>query len=279
MAAVMDIAREQTRARYPDEEGYVERDGVKVFWERYGDAATTFLLFPTSPISHSRLWKAQIPYLARRYRVLTFDPRGNGRSDRPQSAEAYTYWEFVEDGRAVLDATATDAAVVAGLCDGGGWALMLGATHPERVRAIAALAPCVPGLTPAHENYTRFPFGEPLETEDGWAKCNIHYWRKDFEGFLEFFFSQQLRSRTRRSTSRTAWAGASGPTRRRSPSRTRRRRCPGRARRRPGRSRARALPGARDPRRPRQLPDARAGGGRRRGHERNAASRSRAPAT
>jgi len=192
MAAVTDIAREQTRARYPDEEGYVERAGVKVFWERYGDADTTFLLFPTSPISHSRLWKAQIPYLARHYRVLTFDPRGNGRSDRPADAASYGYWEYVEDGRAVLDATATDAAVAAGLCDGGGWALMLGATHPERVRAIAALAPCVPGLTPAHENYTCFPFGEPLETEDGWAKCNIHYWRRDFEGFLEFFFSQQL---------------------------------------------------------------------------------------
>jgi hypothetical protein len=44
--------REQTRARYPDEEGYVERDGVRVFYEVYGDAPTTFLLFPTSPISH-----------------------------------------------------------------------------------------------------------------------------------------------------------------------------------------------------------------------------------
>ena len=187
-----ETAAEQTRARYPDEDGYVERDGVRVFWERYGDAPTTFLLFPTSPISHSRLWKAQIPYLARRFRVLTFDPRGNGRSDRPQSAAAYSYWEFVEDGRAVLDATGTEAAIAAGLCDGGGWALMLGATHPERVRAVAALAPCVPGLTPPHENYTRFPFAEPLETDEGWAKCNIHYWRRDFRGFLEFFFSQQL---------------------------------------------------------------------------------------
>ena len=45
--------REQTRARYPDEEGYVERDGVRVFYEVYGDAPTTFLLFPTSPISIS----------------------------------------------------------------------------------------------------------------------------------------------------------------------------------------------------------------------------------
>ncbi|MGH3113117.1 MAG: alpha/beta fold hydrolase, partial [Gaiellaceae bacterium] len=162
------------------------------FWERYGDGATTFLLFPTSPISHSRLWKAQIPYLSRHYRVLTFDPRGNGRSDRPESAAAYGYWEFVEDGRAVLDATATEEALVGGLCDGGGWALMLAATYPDRVLGLVTLAPCVPGLTPAHANYTRFPYDEPLETEDGWAKCNVHYWRRDYRGFLEFFFSQQL---------------------------------------------------------------------------------------
>lgn len=105
--------REQTRARYPDEEGCVERDGVRVFYEVYGDGPTTFLLFPTSPISHSRLWKAQIPYLSRHFRVITFDPRGNGRSDRPDTAEAYSYWEFVEDGRAILEATRTETAVLA----------------------------------------------------------------------------------------------------------------------------------------------------------------------
>ena len=193
MAVVTGISpREQTRACYPDEEGYVERDGVRVFWERYGDAPTALLLFPTSPISHSRLWKAQIPYLARHYSVLTFDPRGNGRSDRPGRAAAYGGWEFVEDGRAVLDATASERAVVAGLCDGGGWALMLASAHPERVLGVAAIAPYVPYLTPPHPNYTRFPFGEPLATDEGWAKCNLHYWRRDFRGFLEFFFSQQL---------------------------------------------------------------------------------------
>jgi pimeloyl-ACP methyl ester carboxylesterase/predicted glycosyltransferase len=184
--------REQTRARYPDEEGYVERNGVKVFWESYGEGPATFLLFPTSPISQSRLWKAQIPYLARRYRVLTFDPRGNGRSDRPQEAAAYGYWEFVEDGRAVLDAAGVERAILTGLCDGGGWALMLASSRPETALGVAALAPCVPYLTRGHPNYASYPFDEPLDTDEGWAKWNLHYWRRDFRGFLEFFFSQQL---------------------------------------------------------------------------------------
>ncbi len=66
-------APEQSRARYPDEEGYVERDGVRVFWERYGTGERAILLPPTWEIVHSRFWKGQIPYLARHGRVVTFD--------------------------------------------------------------------------------------------------------------------------------------------------------------------------------------------------------------
>jgi pimeloyl-ACP methyl ester carboxylesterase/predicted glycosyltransferase len=185
-------AREQTRARYPDDEGYVERDGVRVFYEVYGDARTTFLLFPTSPISHSRLWKAQIPYLSRHFRVITFDPRGNGKSDRPDTAEAYSYWEYMQDGRDVLEATGTESALLGGLCDGGGWALMLAATHPAAALGVAAIAPCFPLLTPPHPNYLRYPSLELLDTDEGWAKWNVHYWRRDYRGFLEFFFSEQF---------------------------------------------------------------------------------------
>ena len=185
-------AREQTRARYPDEEGYVERDGVRVFYEVYGDAPTTFLLFPTGPISHSRLWKAQIPYLSRYFRVVTFDPRGNGRSDRPGTPDAYSRWEFAEDGRAVLAAAGAERALLGGLCHGGGSALMLAATYPACALGVFAIAPFVPMLTPAHPHYLQFPFDEELETDEGWAKCNRHYWRRDYRDFLEFFFAQQL---------------------------------------------------------------------------------------
>ena len=76
-------ATEQTRARYPDSSGYVERDGVNLYYEVYGSGEPTVLLLPTWSIIHSRHWKMQIPYLARHCRVVTFDGRGNGRSDRP----------------------------------------------------------------------------------------------------------------------------------------------------------------------------------------------------
>src|SRR6187401_3355971 len=110
--------REQTRARYPDASGYVERNGVRTFYEVYGDGEPTVLLMPTWSIIHSRHWKLQIPYLARYRRVLTFDGRGNGRSDRPTDPEAYREDEFAADALAVMDATATDRAALVSLSRG-----------------------------------------------------------------------------------------------------------------------------------------------------------------
>ena len=184
-------AAEQTRARYPDQEGYVERAGVRLFWERYGDGDPTVLLLPTWSILHSPVWKAQIPYLARHFRVLTFDGRGNGRSDRPAGAAAYTEREFAADALAVLDATGTDRAVLAGISCGALWGTVLAADHPDRVAGVVYLGPAV-GLAPPHPERAVHSFLEPLDTDDGWAKYNRNYWLRDYRGFLEFFFSRCL---------------------------------------------------------------------------------------
>ena len=64
-------APEQSRARYPDSEGFVERDGQRLFYEVYGEGEETIFLLPTWSLVHSRFWKMQIHYLARHFRVLT----------------------------------------------------------------------------------------------------------------------------------------------------------------------------------------------------------------
>ncbi len=102
------------RARYPDVEGFVERDGVKVGYEVFGTGEPAVVFCPTDALVHSRLWKAQVPYLARTSKVVTIDPRGNGRSGRPQSAAAYADTEFVADTIAVMDAADISQAVLVG---------------------------------------------------------------------------------------------------------------------------------------------------------------------
>jgi pimeloyl-ACP methyl ester carboxylesterase/predicted glycosyltransferase len=182
-------AREQTRARYPDEAGYVERDGVKLHYEVYGTGEPTVLLLPTWSIIHSRHWKMQIPYLARHCRVVTFDGRGNGRSDRPETG--YDERDFAADALAVLDATATEHAVLISLSLGAQRALLLAAEHPERFAGAVFICPAVPIGEPV-AGRTTHPWAEELDTEEGWAKYNRWYWLRDYRGFLEFFFSQMF---------------------------------------------------------------------------------------
>jgi pimeloyl-ACP methyl ester carboxylesterase/predicted glycosyltransferase len=181
--------REQTRARYPDGTGYIQRDGVRVYYEVYGSGEPTVLLLPTWSIVHSRHWKMQIPYLARHCRVLTFDGRGNGRSDRP--AAGYEEPEFAADALAVMDATATERATIVSLSVGAQRALILAADHPDRVTSAVFICPAVPLASPLAAR-TRYPWDEVLPTEEGWAKDNLHYWLRDYRGFLEFFFSQMF---------------------------------------------------------------------------------------
>jgi pimeloyl-ACP methyl ester carboxylesterase/predicted glycosyltransferase len=182
-------AAEQTRARYPDADGFVERDGVRVHWERYGSSAPpAYLLLPTWEALHSRTWKCQIPYLARYGTVITFDPRGNGRSDRPRNPALYARREYAEDAVAVLDAAGVARALVVAWCDLGE-SLILAAEHPERVAGLVEIAPAIQlaDMPPEPVAYT---FDAPLQTDEGWAKENRHYWLRDWGGYTEFFFGE-----------------------------------------------------------------------------------------
>jgi pimeloyl-ACP methyl ester carboxylesterase/predicted glycosyltransferase len=182
--------REQTRARYPDESGWVERDGVGISYEVYGEGEPTVLLLPTWSIVHSRHWKMQIPYLARHSRVVTFDGRGNGRSDRPAEPDAYREEEFAADALAVLDRTGTDRAVLVSLSRGAERSLLLAAAHPERVERLVFIAPALPLPPVVSRARAAVEFDEPRDRYEGWGKWNRHYWLEHYEEFLEFFFSQ-----------------------------------------------------------------------------------------
>ena len=201
------------RASEPVRAGFVERDGVKVHWQEFGAGEPTIVLLPTWSIIDSRFWKAQVPYLSRHFRVVTFDGRGTGRSDRPAEPEAYSHLEFAADTLAVLDATDTPDGVLVGLSCGALWGVQVAADHPARVRALICLGPQVP-LAPTHPDRVVYPFAERLDTTDGWAKYNRYHWTEGgYRDFLEFFARSAAPSRTRPSRSTTSSSGPSTPIR------------------------------------------------------------------
>ncbi len=180
------------RAREPDTTGTIERDGVHVAYEVFGEevpASPTLLFMPTWSIVSSASWKAQVPYFARHLRVVTFDGRGSGRSDRPSGAAAFRDDEFVADALAVLDATRTTKAVVVGFSCGVPWSLALAGEHPERVLGVVAIAPAL-GLVPGLPERD-YPFHDVEDDPQGWAKYSRHHWLNGgYDDFLQFFFAK-----------------------------------------------------------------------------------------
>jgi pimeloyl-ACP methyl ester carboxylesterase len=180
------------RAIVADVEGSITRDGITIHYERYGSGTPTLLLLPTWSLVHSRHWKLQVPYLARHHTVLTFDGRGNGRSDRPGEAALYSMVEFAGDALAVMDATETERVVLVSVSSGALWSLQLCAEHSERVVGAIFIAPRVPFALPPLERVVLERFDEVVEDPVGWEKYNAHHWKADYRDFVEFFMGRMF---------------------------------------------------------------------------------------
>jgi pimeloyl-ACP methyl ester carboxylesterase/predicted glycosyltransferase len=185
---VAETIEPASRALAPQEAGFADVEGVRIAYEVFGEGEETLLLLPPWSIVHSRFWKFQVPYLARHFRVVTFDARGNGRSDRPPTAEAYGPRTTAQDALAVLDAAGVEDCVMVVHCGPAAGSLLL-ANHPERLRGALFLAPALP-ITPPLPERTGHSFDADLPSYEGWARTNRHSWARDFRGYLEFFFDR-----------------------------------------------------------------------------------------
>lgn len=177
------------RARYPDSTGFVDRDGVDIFYEVYENDGPTVVLVPTWNIFPSRAWKTQIPYLSRHFRVVTYDPRGNGASGRPPGPENHSWRHYIGDLLGVMGATGTDRAVLVGFSFSGYWANIATVLHPERVLGTVAISPGT-GLGIALPERVEFSYVDKLDTTEGWAKENVHFMRAHYREYLDFFVAK-----------------------------------------------------------------------------------------
>jgi pimeloyl-ACP methyl ester carboxylesterase len=80
-----------------------------------------------------RMWFHQILALQERFRIIAYDQRGHGLTDAPASATGYSAAHLARDLVGVLDALKIERAAIVGFSLGGGPALALAASKPERV--------------------------------------------------------------------------------------------------------------------------------------------------
>ncbi|MCR9111091.1 MAG: alpha/beta fold hydrolase [Rhodobacteraceae bacterium] len=193
------------RAMLPHTEGRVDRNGIGLHYEVYGEGARTIVFVPTWAIIHSRSWKAQIPYFSEHFRVVTFDPRGNGKSDRPDCVEDYALDPVFEDVIAVMDATGTDRATLVGMSFSALVALAVAALWPDRVEAVVTTGASVPIVPPVEGRWDYFE--AEISSPEGWQKYNRRYWESDYPDFLEFFFGKVFNEKhsTKQQEDSVAW--------------------------------------------------------------------------
>jgi 3-oxoadipate enol-lactonase len=110
---------------------------VDVAYTEYGPADAPVVVLSTSLGATRAMWDAQVPALAERFRVITYDTRGHGES--PVPAGPYTIDDLVDDLLALLDEVGAGRAHVAGLSLGGMTGMRLAAREPARVGGLALL--------------------------------------------------------------------------------------------------------------------------------------------
>lgn len=155
-------------------------DGTRIAWDRYGDSGPVVLFVPTWNLVDARVVGYQVRDLQDAHTVITYDPRGNGASDRP--ARGYDFTDHAADAIAVLDANDVNHAAVITASRGTGAAAILAAGQPARVDRLAAIAPYVP-----LQRQDDADFWEPAATNEGWDLYNAHAWLAVWPAFARFF--------------------------------------------------------------------------------------------
>lgn len=115
---------------------YAQSDDVSIAYQVMGDGAIDLILVPGF-ISHIEFqhelpgYTAFLQRLARFARVVTFDKRGQGMSDRMSGAPSLEV--RMDDVRAVMDTIGSKRAALVGFSEGGCMSVLFAATYPERV--------------------------------------------------------------------------------------------------------------------------------------------------
>ena len=144
---------------------FIHRDGVRIYYNAVGEGPAILLTNGYNLTSY--MWRDLVDALSDRYRLITWDVRGHGRSDSPADPGAYSQTLALGDMAAILDAEGAKETILAGHSMGGYLSLAFHVEHPARVRALILI-----GTGPGYRD---------AKARDGWnryAEGRARYFEK-----------------------------------------------------------------------------------------------------
>jgi pimeloyl-ACP methyl ester carboxylesterase/DNA-binding winged helix-turn-helix (wHTH) protein len=176
---------EQTDAAFPPilpiyspETSYVQNGDVNIAYQVVGEGDLD-VVFVMGWVSHLEyFWKephfaAFLNRLASFSRLILFDKRGTGLSDRVPLSELPTLEQRMEDVHAVMDAVGSESAVLIGVSEGGPMCSLFAATYPERTVALVMI-----GTYAKRIKDDDYPWGVSAEDREAFFELMYRDWGK-----------------------------------------------------------------------------------------------------
>jgi pimeloyl-ACP methyl ester carboxylesterase len=158
---------------------YTRSGDYNIAYQVVGDGDRDLLYIPGYVSNVELAWEE--PLLTRFFerlasfsRLILFDKRGTGLSDRVPNDELPTLEERMQDVVAVLDAAGSDRAAVVGHSEGGNLAVLYAATHPERTIALVTL-----GIFASRIKSDDYPWAPTLEERERYIEEVEANWGTD----------------------------------------------------------------------------------------------------
>lgn len=112
---------------------FLQLKELKLYYEVHGEGPPFLLISETA--CHGEVWKTyQVPEFSRDHRVIIYDQRGTGRSDKPSME--YTTKMLADDAASLLDHLRAERAIVYGHSMGGRVAQLVALDYPQKVKRL-----------------------------------------------------------------------------------------------------------------------------------------------
>jgi pimeloyl-ACP methyl ester carboxylesterase len=151
-------------------------DGVHIAYQAVGSGPFDLVQVPGWISNLDAAW--DLPYLgpwqrrlASMSRLIVFDRRGSGISDRPPKEDTLALEYSIDDIRAVMEAAGSERAVIFGFEDGGILAALFAATYPERTLGLILFSSWA-----CYRKHHDYPWGYDEEQIAEWESHVVGEW-------------------------------------------------------------------------------------------------------